>query len=209
MMSRLAFSMVAVSVGLAGCASTPSDHAGANRKPIRAAAPTPRATRPPATPSLPPTTPPEAPATSTLVEDSGFAARTRATLDRAGLTGPLADCILFVLTADHRDGRSQNPERVEEVVQFCESRTASAPPLPLGPADPSAVGCDDFEWQEEAQDTLDSNDGDPYFLDGDSNGEACEDLPRYEDEYGVPWGEDPPTDEDPIDVDDESDYVDE
>ncbi len=43
--------------------------------------------------------------------------------------------------------------------------------------------CDDFTYQEEAQDEYDSNYGDVYRLDGDDDGVACETLPSEEDDY--------------------------
>jgi hypothetical protein len=44
--------------------------------------------------------------------------------------------------------------------------------------------CDDFTYQEEAQEEFESNYGDPYYLDGDDDGVACEALPSgsYEEE---------------------------
>ncbi|MEU0536675.1 excalibur calcium-binding domain-containing protein [Amycolatopsis tolypomycina] len=40
------------------------------------------------------------------------------------------------------------------------------------------VDCKNFQYQEEAQDVLDATPGDPYNLDGDNNGIACESLPH-------------------------------
>ncbi|MCI0849936.1 MAG: excalibur calcium-binding domain-containing protein, partial [Chloroflexi bacterium] len=37
--------------------------------------------------------------------------------------------------------------------------------------------CDDFTYQEEAQDVLDADPSDPNGLDGDNDGIACEALP--------------------------------
>ncbi len=45
-----------------------------------------------------------------------------------------------------------------------------------------AVDCSDFYWQEDAQSFFIQNGGpywDPYWLDGDDDGIACEWLPRY------------------------------
>ncbi|MCH8849596.1 MAG: excalibur calcium-binding domain-containing protein, partial [Chloroflexi bacterium] len=38
--------------------------------------------------------------------------------------------------------------------------------------------CDDFTYQEEAQDVLDADPSDPNGLDGDNDGVACQDLPH-------------------------------
>lgn len=52
---------------------------------------------------------------------------------------------------------------------------AGAPALASGSVD--LYNCDDFEFQEDAQATLEQTDDDPNGLDSDDDGSACEDLP--------------------------------
>jgi quercetin dioxygenase-like cupin family protein len=64
-----------------------------------------------------------------------------------------------------------------------ESRPAGAPTAPGEPAPPSSgngnrYDCSDFSTWEEAQRVLEADPADPNHLDGDGDGEACEDLPR-------------------------------
>lgn len=52
-------------------------------------------------------------------------------------------------------------------------------PPPSGDRAPSGdVDCDAFTYQEDAQRVLEARAGDPYRLDGDGDGRACESLPR-------------------------------
>jgi hypothetical protein len=48
----------------------------------------------------------------------------------------------------------------------------------MSPAVAQDLNCSDFDFQEEAQDELDSNSSDPNNLDDDNDGIACETLPR-------------------------------
>src|SRR5919202_3929940 len=51
--------------------------------------------------------------------------------------------------------------------------------LPASPAlaQTDLYDCSDFTFQEDAQRILDQNPSDPYGLDGDNDGMACDDLP--------------------------------
>jgi hypothetical protein len=109
------------------------------------------------------------------------------------------NCVMEIAESEAATGTAPTDARIDELIAYCDASnpttttTTKAPPtvLPRRP-DPGDYDCDSFEWQEEAQEFYESDDGDPYHLDGDNDGYACEWLPSSEDEYGVSWGEDPP-----------------
>jgi hypothetical protein len=56
-------------------------------------------------------------------------------------------------------------------------RASSQEPPATGAPSGGDVDCSDFGAREEAQRVLDENPSDPYGLDGDRDGAACEELP--------------------------------
>jgi hypothetical protein len=141
---------------------------------------------PPSTVTSPPTSTPPPPAKDP-VEAELDRLRLLGRLAGRGTFGAKADCVLFLLGED----TTPTDKQITDASTLCASRPPAARRAPA----PSDYDCADFEWQEEAQEFYESDDGDPYVLDGDDDGIACERLPSYEDEYGVPWGEEPPTDD--------------
>jgi hypothetical protein len=65
--------------------------------------------------------------------------------------------------------------------------------------------CSDFSTQEEAQSVLDEDTSDPNYLDGDSDGVACESLPSEDDTYEPSY--DPSTSDAPDYAPDTTDAV--
>jgi hypothetical protein len=53
-----------------------------------------------------------------------------------------------------------------------------APALAQSPAEGDLYDCGDFTYQEDAQRVYDRDPSDPYGLDADNDGIACEDLPH-------------------------------
>ncbi len=90
-----------------------------------------------------------------------------------------AETTTYTLTATNGDGKDTAKVRVR-VQAEPEAPNEPDPPAP-GPNPPPGgdVNCSDFDTQEEAQAFFDANNPaqDPYGLDTDGDGEACESLP--------------------------------
>jgi hypothetical protein len=66
---------------------------------------------------------------------------------------------------------------VSFAVAACWVMCSLAPALAQSPQEGDLYDCDDFTYQEEAQAVYDRDPSDPYGLDADDDGIACEDLP--------------------------------
>jgi endonuclease YncB( thermonuclease family) len=87
---------------------------------------------------------------------------------------------LAVARYNSRDGYGRHPR---ETTYMNASRPSICAPVGTPAPTPSTAAssprasdydCDDFEWQEEAQEIYDADDTDPYRLDGDNDGVVCE-----------------------------------
>lgn len=67
---------------------------------------------------------------------------------------------------------------VSFTVDACWVMCSLAPAWAQSPAEGDLYDCDDFTYQEEAQRVYDRDPSDPYGLDADNDGIACEDLPH-------------------------------
>lgn len=90
-----------------------------------------------------------------------------------------AETTTYTLTATNGDGKDTAKVRVR-VQAEPEAPNEPDPPAPgPNPLPSGDVNCSDFDTQEEAQAFFDANNPaqDPYGLDADGDGEACESLP--------------------------------
>lgn len=102
--------------------------------------------------------------------------------DAAGTSALNLDVPLLV------DATIGTPQNIEAMVQGGSVTCSSAVP----PSE-DVFDCDDFLFQETAQDVYDQDPSDPHHLDEDGDGIACEDLPSADDGGGeVPDGGLPP-----------------
>jgi hypothetical protein len=67
---------------------------------------------------------------------------------------------------------------VSFAVAACWVMCSRAPAWAQSPAEGDLYDCDDFKYQEDAQKVYDRHPGDPYDLDRDDDGIACEDRPH-------------------------------
>lgn len=102
----------------------------------------------------------------------------------------------FVVANHYYDGDEMSlDEKIDAILELEDKKWAQQHPLDEYPQDhvadpgadrydsedgersPSDYDCDDFRTQAEAQDFMEYEGGDPYWLDGDNDGIACELLP--------------------------------
>jgi beta-lactamase superfamily II metal-dependent hydrolase len=99
-----------------------------------------------------------------------------ATVYRTDLNGTVvltSDCDTYALTTS---GPAATPTPAPTTAATV-APTSTPAPSACGPCAATDCNCDDFSTQAQAQACLDAYPGDPFNLDGDNDGEACESLP--------------------------------